>query len=114
MFDAAEALRGRLVSRVVPDTELLPAAYALAREVAENTSGAAVGAARQLLWSMLSASSPWDAHRAESRALVELGRSADPAEGVAAFLEKRRPVFTAPPQEVVPRWPAPPDDVVPG
>ena len=114
VFDAAEALRGRLVSRVVPDADLLPAAYAMAREIVENTSGAAVGAARQLLWSMLSASSPWDAHRAESRALVELGRSADPAEGVAAFLEKRRPAFTAPLQHVVPRWPEPPDDVVPG
>src|SRR3954467_1156222 len=54
VFDAAEALRGRLVSRVVPDAELLPSAHALAREIVENTSGAAVGAARQLLWSMLS------------------------------------------------------------
>jgi enoyl-CoA hydratase/carnithine racemase len=113
VFDAAEALRGRLVSRVVPDAELLSTAYALAREIAENTSGAAVGAARQLLWSMLGAPSPWDAHRAESRALVELGDGPDPAEGVAAFLEKRPPSFTAPPEEIVPRWPLPPDDVVP-
>jgi enoyl-CoA hydratase/carnithine racemase len=113
VFDAAEALRGRLVSRVVPDADLLPTAYALAREIVENTSGAAVGAARQLLWSMLGAASPWDAHRAESRALVELGDGPDSAEGVAAFLEKRNPAFTAPLQEVVPRWPEPPDDVVP-
>ena len=113
VFDAAEALRGRLVSRVVPDAELLPTAYALARDIADNTSGAAVGAARQLLWSMLGAASPWDAHRAESRALVELGRGPDSAEGVAAFLEKRKPAFTAPVQDVVPRWPEPPDDVVP-
>ena len=112
VFDAAEALRGRLVSRVVPDAELLPTAYALAREIADNTSGAAVGAARQLLWSMLGAASPWDAHRAESRALVELGRGPDSAEGVAAFLAKRPPVFTAPLADVVPRWPLPPDDVV--
>jgi len=113
VFDAAEALRGRLVSRVVPDAELLPTAYALAREIVENTSGAAVGAARQLLWSMLGAPSPWDAHRAESRALVELGDGPDSAEGVAAFLEKRPPEFTAPLEDVVARWPLPPDDVVP-
>jgi enoyl-CoA hydratase/carnithine racemase len=89
VFDAAEALRGRLVSRVVPDTELLPTAYELAREIVAHTSGVAVAAARQLLWSMLGAASPWDAHRAESRALAELGEGPDPAEGVAAFLEKR-------------------------
>jgi enoyl-CoA hydratase/carnithine racemase len=113
VFDAAEALRGRLVSRVVPDAELLPTVYTLAREIVENTSGAAVGAARQLLWSMLGAPSPWDAHRAESRALIELGDGPDSAEGVAAFLEKRPPVFTAPLGKAGLRWPEPPDDVVP-
>ena len=116
VFDAAEALRGRLVSRVVPDDELLPTALGLAREIADNTSGVAVGAARQLLWSMLGAPSPWDAHRAESRALVELGAGPDAAEGVASFLERRPARFPArlgdgPAVAGVPRWPAPPDDV---
>jgi hypothetical protein len=61
---------------------------------------------------MLGAPSPWDAHRAESRALVELGDGPDSAEGVAAFLEKRKPAFTAPLGEIVERWPPAPDDVV--
>src|SRR2546423_10075681 len=52
VFDAAEALDGGLVSRVVPDEELVPAARDLAHEIVENTSGVAVAAARQLLWSM--------------------------------------------------------------
>jgi enoyl-CoA hydratase/carnithine racemase len=116
VFDAVEALRGRLVSRVVPDDELLPTALGLAREIADNTSGVAVGAARQLLWSMLGAPSPWDAHRAESRALVELGAGPDAAEGVASFLERRPARFPArlgdgPAVAGVPRWPAPPGDV---
>jgi enoyl-CoA hydratase/carnithine racemase len=118
VFDAAEALRGGLVSRVVPDDELLPAASALAREIVSNTSGLAVGAARQLLWSMLGASSPWDAHRAESRAVVELGAGPVSAEGVASFLAKRPPRFTAPLGDGaiagVPRWPAAPADVEAG
>jgi enoyl-CoA hydratase/carnithine racemase len=113
VFDAAEALRGRLVSRVVPDEELLPTAHALAREIADNTSAVAVGAARRLLWSMLGAASPWDAHRAESAALQQLGAGADAAEGVRSFLAKRPPDFRAPAGDVagVPRWPEPPDDL---
>ena len=114
VFDAAEALRGRLVSRVVPDAELLPAAHALAAEIVANTSGAAVGAARQLLWSMLGAPSPWDAHRAESRALVELGDGPDSAEGVARSWRSGRRSSPRPrARDIagVPRWPLPPDDV---
>jgi enoyl-CoA hydratase/carnithine racemase len=113
VFDAAEALRGRLVSRVVPDDELLPTAHALAREIADNTSGIAVAAVRQLMWSMLGAASPWDAHRAESAALAALGAGEDAAEGVRSFLEKRPPVFRAPVGEVpgVPPWPGRPDDL---
>ncbi len=111
VFDAAEALRGRLVSRVVPDAELLDTAYGLAHEIADHTSGVSVAVSRQLLWSMLSASSPWDAHRAESRALVELGGGPDAAEGVASFLEKRPAAFTAPLDDVGLGWPAPPADL---
>jgi enoyl-CoA hydratase/carnithine racemase len=117
IFDAAEALRGGLVSRVVPDADLLPTVTALARDIVDNTSGVAVAATRQLLWSMLGAPSPWDAHRAESRALLELGAGPDAAEGVSSFLEKRPPQFGTGlgPGSVagVPRWPLPPEDVVP-
>lgn len=115
VFDAAEALRGGLVSRVVPDDELLPTARALAAEIVANTSGVAVAAARSLLWGMLGAASPWESHRWESRALMELGGGPDAVEGVASFLEKRPLEFTTPlgKGEVagVPRWPAPPDDL---
>jgi enoyl-CoA hydratase/carnithine racemase len=119
IFDAAEALRGGLVSRVVPDDELLTTARALAAEIVDNTSGIAVAVARQLMWSMLGADSPWDSHRLESRALMELGSGPDAAEGVTSFLEKRPARFTAPLGDGpttggVPRWPAPPDDVTAG
>ncbi|MBN9797916.1 enoyl-CoA hydratase [Pseudonocardia sp. UM4_GMWB1] len=116
VFDAAEALDGRLVSRVLPDDELLGAAYAIAREIADNTSAVSVALTRQLLWGMLGAPSPWDAHRADSAAIAHLGQGRDVGEGVTSFLEKRPPAFPDTvsddyPGHVLPHWPAPPADL---
>ena len=114
VFDAAEALAGGLVSRVVPDAELLPAARALAAEIVENTSAVSVALSRRLLWSMLGAATPWEAHRVDSAAIFRLGRGADAAEGVTAFLEKRPARFpgqVGDHRDVVPPWPVRPDDM---
>lgn len=89
VFDAAEALQGRLVKKVLPPDELLPAARALAREVADNTSGISVALMRQMQWRMLGADHPMEAHKIDSRLMVQTGAADDAREGVAAFLEKR-------------------------
>jgi enoyl-CoA hydratase/carnithine racemase len=93
IIDAAEALRGGLVREVLGADELLPRAYALARRYAEGTSAVSVAVMRALLWRMQAAEHPMAAHLAESRVLYALGQSPDVHEGVAAFLEKRAPVF---------------------
>lgn len=93
VFPADEALRGGLVRSVHPADELLPAARAIADEIAENTAPVSVALSRQLLWRMLGASHPMEAHRADSRGISVMGRSADVREGVESFLEKRPPVF---------------------
>jgi enoyl-CoA hydratase/carnithine racemase len=93
VFPADEALRGGLVSRVVPHDELLPTARALAAEIAENTSAVSVALARQMLWKMLGADHPMEAHRVDSKAIHAMGRAPDAYEGVSAFLEKRAPRF---------------------
>jgi enoyl-CoA hydratase/carnithine racemase len=89
VFDAKEALEGGLVSRVVAHEDLLSAARALGREVAENTSAVSVALARQMLWKMLGADHPMEAHRLDSRGVYAMGRSPDGHEGVQSFLEKR-------------------------
>lgn len=93
VFDADEALRGGLVRSVHAPEDLLPAARALAREIADTTAPVSVALSRQMLWRMLGASHPMEAHRADSRGIFLRGRSADAAEGVTAFLEKRDAVF---------------------
>ncbi|WP_233159530.1 crotonase/enoyl-CoA hydratase family protein [Pseudonocardia sp. MH-G8] len=114
VFGAAEALSGGLVSRVVPDADLLPTARGIAAEIAENTSGVSVALSRQMLWSMLGAATPWEAHRVDSNAIFRLGQGADAAEGVTSFLEKRPPEFpgrVADHLDVVPAWPTRPEDM---
>ncbi|ODU00812.1 MAG: enoyl-CoA hydratase [Pseudonocardia sp. SCN 72-86] len=109
VFDAAEALAGGLVSRVVPDADLADTVRTLAAEIVDNTSAVSVAVSRQLLWSMLGAPGPWEAHRLDSRAIDALGRGPDAAEGVTSFLEKRRPAFPGQVPgdypDIVPPWP---------
>jgi enoyl-CoA hydratase/carnithine racemase len=93
VFDAAEALDGRLVKRVLPPDALLPAAREIAHEIADNTSGISVALMRQMQWRMLGADHPMEAHKIDSRLMVQTGASPDAREGVAAFLEKRAPRF---------------------
>ena len=93
VFSSEEALAGGLVRSVHPPAELLPAANALAREIADNTAPVSVALGRRMLWSMLGAAHPLAAHEVDSRAMTARGASADAAEGVTAFLEKRDAVF---------------------
>jgi enoyl-CoA hydratase/carnithine racemase len=93
VFDAQEALAGGLVRSVHAPGELLPAAHALAREIADNTAPVSVALGRRLLWRMLGADHPMAAHRADSRAMYSRGQSADAREGVQSFLEKRPAAF---------------------
>lgn len=105
LVGAAEALSGRLVSRVVPDGDVLSTAQEIADEIAGNTSSLSVAAARRLLWSSLSEASPWTAHRHETRLIRELKQGPDAPEGVASFLEKRPPEFTGRVSQDLPELP---------
>ncbi|HWL44855.1 MAG TPA: crotonase/enoyl-CoA hydratase family protein [Ilumatobacter sp.] len=94
LFNAYEALAGGLVRSVHEPADLLPAARALAAEIADHSAPVSVALTRQMMWRMLGAAHPMEAHRADSRAILERGRSADAREGVTAFLDKRPATFT--------------------
>jgi enoyl-CoA hydratase/carnithine racemase len=94
VFDAAEALEGGLVRSVHAGDELLGAARALADEMVVNAAPVSVALARRMLWDMLGADHPMEAHKADSRAMFARGQSTDAREGVSSFLEKRPAEFT--------------------
>lgn len=93
VFGADEALAGGLVRSVHAPEDLLSAAQTLAREIADNTAPVSVALSRQMMWRMLGASHPMDAHRVDSRGIMERGKSADSKEGVMSFLEKRAAAY---------------------
>ena len=93
VFGADEALAGGLVRSVHPADELLDAARTLAKEIIDNTAPVSVALARQMMWRMLGASHPMEAHRVDSRGIQIRGRSNDVKEGVMSFLEKRPAKF---------------------
>lgn len=93
VFSSEEAHERGLVRSLHKADELLPAARALAREIADHTSAVSVALARRMMLDMLDASHPMEAHRLESRLMVARGRSGDAKEGVTSFLEKRPPRY---------------------
>jgi enoyl-CoA hydratase/carnithine racemase len=110
VFDAAEAEKGGLTRSTHAPDDLLPAARALALEIAENTAPVSIALTRQMLWRMAGAPSPWDAHRLDSKMVYMRGRSGDAKEGVVSFLEKRAPAYPDTvsqnmPENVFPWWP---------
>ncbi|MES2987331.1 MAG: crotonase/enoyl-CoA hydratase family protein [Pseudomonadota bacterium] len=93
IFLAPEAKEGGLVRSVHAADDLLPAARALAREIASGTAPVSVALIRQMMWRGLAMNHPMEAHRLDSRMLLARTSSDDVAEGVSSFFEKRPAAF---------------------
>ncbi len=93
VFDANEAKEKGLVQSLHAPEDLLPAAMELAHKVTEKSAPVSIAIARQMIWRMMGAEHPMDAHRIDSRALQSRGQSADVKEGIASFMDKRDPIF---------------------
>jgi enoyl-CoA hydratase/carnithine racemase len=94
VFRSEEGLAAGLLRSIHGPDELLPAARALAKEFIDSASAVSIAMVRQMMWRMLSAPHPIDAHELDTAALAALGTSADAKEGITAFLEKRPAQFT--------------------
>ena len=94
IFDAQEALEKRFVRSVHKENDLMPAARDLAHEFAEQTSSVSVAMIRHMMWKMLGADHPMEAHKIDSRGVYFTGKSEDAHEGVQSFLEKRPAEFS--------------------
>ena len=93
IFAASEALQGKLVRSIHPAESLIREARRLAKQFSDETSPVSVALIRQMMWKMLGANDPMDAHKVDSRGIYHMGRSPDCREGVESFLEKRPAKF---------------------
>ena len=93
LISSSEALESGLVRSVHAPDDLLPAAYALARDIADNAAPVSIALTRQMMWRGLGLDDPMEAHKIDSRGMFARGRSADVREGVGAFIEKRQAIF---------------------
>jgi len=94
VFPAQEALQGRLVKSLHDKDQLMAVARSMAEEIRDNTAPVSVALIRHMMWKMLDAEHPMDAHKIDSRGIYHRGRSADAKEGVNSFLEKRPAEFS--------------------
>ena len=104
VFPGDEALAGGLVRSVHEPDDLLTAAKVIAREIADNTSAVSVTLIRQMMWKMLGADHPMEAHKIDSRGIYFAGKAADAKEGVESFLEKRTAKFPLKVSEDMPEF----------
>ncbi len=104
VFPASEALDAGLVRSVHPVGELLDAARSIAEEISAAAAPVSAAITRQMMWRMLGASHPMEAHRVDSLAIVQTGKLADAREGISAFMEKRPANWTLSPSRDMPDW----------
>ena len=93
VFSSQEALQHGLVSEVTANEKLLARALEIGSSYSSKTSAISVSLARQMMWNMLAATHPEEAHLLDSMAMEKMGKSQDIKEGIASFLEKREPNF---------------------
>ena len=94
VFGAEEALTGGLIRSIHAPADLIPAARAFAKQLTAESAPVSIALTRQMMWRMLGAAHPMDAHKVNSRAIWMRGQSGDAKEGAMSFLERRAAAYT--------------------
>ncbi|MEU0544753.1 enoyl-CoA hydratase-related protein [Nocardia sp. NPDC005978] len=94
LFDAREALSAGLITSTHASADLLPAAYALARDLAVNVAPTSAALIRRALVTMTAHGDPEAAFALDRKSIPHASASPDLVEGISSFLEKRPPRFT--------------------
>ena len=101
-LSAHEALEFGILSRVLPDADLMPAVRSLAEDIASNAAPVSVAITKRLIWHNLMENDLQRAEDVESRLFWWTGMQPDAREGVRSFLEKRAPEWTMKPSTDLP------------
>lgn len=94
LLSAQEALDFGLVSRVVPDDELMPTAKALANEIAINCAPVSVALTKKMLYDFLTATDVAEMEETNKQYFLYSGKTPDAMEGVMSFMQKRKPEWS--------------------
>jgi enoyl-CoA hydratase len=100
LVEAAEALRMGLVSRVVPDAEILDCAFDIAAAMCEY-SPYGIQMTKQVIWANLENTSLVSAIEIEDRNQIMLGMTENLPEAISAYGQKRKPVYTDEPRRIL-------------
>ena len=93
VFDANQAFQAGLIKEITTPEELMPRAVEIATELTKKSSPVSIALTRQMMWKMLGADHPIEAHKIDSRGIQIRGSSRDGVEGIKSFLEKRPAKF---------------------
>ncbi|NCV99593.1 MAG: enoyl-CoA hydratase [Proteobacteria bacterium] len=93
IFDASVAKESRLITYLFKPEDMLRETIKLAHKLIDESSQVSVALTRQMMWTLSSSSSPYDAHEIDSQVIQSRGSSDDAVEGVMSFLEKRKAHF---------------------
>lgn len=102
ILSAKEALEYGIVSHVWPDAEFKQKVWELASDIAQNTAPLAVAITKRLIYGLLGELSIDKANAIDSRAFWWVGQQQDAYEGIASFLEKRKPDWKMKPSKDFP------------